>query len=134
MGTIADRMEVRHEYHHRLSITYHHQLSMEMNRHFGRGEVLDWSTHGLHIVSSVPLENGRSYQVRFHVEKNHGLSWQKEFLTREGEVRWIEKQTDGWHIGIRLDDAVEKLDEYITEEDSCYIFVMPGIIPQVHAP
>lgn len=127
---LKDAVELRKEkrsiYRHRLSITYHHELAIKMDRHFGRGSVLDWSSHGLKIRSSIPIEQGICYDVRFHVEKHKGLSGIVGRLCREGKVIWVHHQDDYWYIGIHLDKAVERLDEYISEEDSCYIFLMPG--------
>ncbi|MBF0279406.1 MAG: PilZ domain-containing protein [SAR324 cluster bacterium] len=118
------RKEERFDYHHRLSITHHHKLAITVNRQFGRGEVLNWSPHGLKVVSCIPIEAGKSYQVRFHIQKDHGLSGRSTNLSREGSVCWVLQKDDLWYMGIHLEEKLEKLNESISEEDSCYMFMM----------
>ncbi|MBF0349797.1 MAG: PilZ domain-containing protein [SAR324 cluster bacterium] len=120
--TRDQRKEPRHIYRHRLSITMH--------RHFTRGEVVDWSRHGLQafiiISTDINLHNAR---IRFHVEKYKGLQGTPELWSREGTVRWSESQDDGWNIGIQLDQPIDDLpmddiENFITEEDFCYLFFL----------
>ncbi len=122
---MKDRQEKRREFHHRLSITHHQQLAFESDNQFGRGTVLDWSAHGLKICSSIPLKKNTPYHVRFHVEKSDSLTSMKKYISRDGQVRWIREKDNQWYVGILLKQELVKLDEYILEEDSCYVFFMP---------
>ena len=43
-------------------------------------------------------------------------------------MRWLKKNGTGWHIGIKLDEPLDELpleevDCFISEEDSCYLFI-----------
>lgn len=116
------RREHRHIYHHRLSIT--------LDRHFVRGAVIDWSLHGIQVVSGSNVNGIVRRQIRFHVEKDRGLTSIPELWSREGTVRWVRHQEDGWHIGIQLDKSlydhpVDEVETYITHEDFCYLFFFP---------
>ena len=118
------RREPRHTYRHRLSIT--------LNRHFARGEVLDWSIHGLQVLSTIPIEGvNKEGRLRFHVEKSQGLQGAPKLWTREGSLKWVResKEEGGWLLGIQLDEPLEDLpladvEKYITEEDFCYLFFL----------
>ncbi|MBF0288317.1 MAG: PilZ domain-containing protein [SAR324 cluster bacterium] len=122
---MTERHEKRCDFHHRLSITYHQKIALESENQFGRGAVLDWSAHGLKISSSIPFQEETPYHVRFHVEKNNGLTSMKKYISREGQVRWVREKENQWYVGILLNQELVKLDEYILEEDSCYVFFMP---------
>ncbi|MGK5091643.1 PilZ domain-containing protein [Deltaproteobacteria bacterium TL4] len=124
MSTSSEnRIEQRHAYCHRLSLT--------INRHFARGVVLDWSAHGLQILSRIPIEaEETSLRVRFHIEKFKGISGLREVWSREGYVRWIRHAEEGWYVGIQLDEIIDpalvkEIEKYITEEDSCYLYFFP---------
>ena len=88
------RQERRYVFCQRLSLTIGHA--------FGRGEVVDWSEHGIHIVSSVPLEETGVYKVRFHVSHDRGLMSPQEIWSREGTTQWITIKENLWHCGVNL--------------------------------
>ena len=105
---------------------YCYRLSVTRERDFGRGELLDWSPNGMQVLSSIPLENAVTYRIRLHVERDLGLLLPKARWSVEGSVRWVERQSDGWHLGIQLDTPLESLE--FMEEDFCYLFLMPAIV------
>lgn len=107
------------------SMVCHHKLAISKDRYFGRGDVIGWSDHELRILSSIPVDETEEHKVRFHVQKIQGLMGTSRLITREGKVCWVKEQKHLWLVGIELEGTVEKLDEYITQEDSCYLFFMP---------
>ena len=108
-----------------LTVILHHKMAISKDRHFGRGEVLGWSDHKLRVLSSICVETTSAHRVRFHVQKTQGLMGTFHLITREGTVCWVKEQNQRWLLGIELEGTVEKLKEYITKEDSCYLFFIP---------
>lgn len=101
-----------------------HRLAITMDRHFGRGEVLDWCNQGLRILSCVPILEDVSYRVRFHIQKSQGLLENSRWLSHNGKVCWVQENENRWLVEIEFQQKIDKLDEYLAEAESCYLFFM----------
>lgn len=85
----------------------HSHIILEYRGYVQKGEVLDWSLHGIHLSIFPPPNNKMPGFVRLNITKGTPGTQKYQEWIRNGVVRWIRFSKQGWHVGIKFDNPLD---------------------------